>query len=249
MAIVCPACGTENRSVAKFCIECIAPLPSEFAATQVLAVPSHPADDMPSALAAFASSGPSIPSRPAIQLSTEPAALAAPTPRRGVGIGVAILVLLLVGAIGWLLAGANGWRGKEEREAPARQAAGVLEAAQPLPAAQAVAAEPAPTPVEALAPGESIVPLSEPPPAQPAAAVAAAAAPAPIEPPKAPAAAKPERPHAAFFARCEGLGFIANSRCKVDLCSQAASRQRKECEPVLAQQRLMEEKRNPTMLN
>ena len=40
MALVCPSCGTENRSVAKFCIECIGALPVGFAADADRAPPA-----------------------------------------------------------------------------------------------------------------------------------------------------------------------------------------------------------------
>ena len=271
MSIVCAACGTENRSVAKFCIECVAPLAGDFAATQVLAATSVRGQAyMPSALAAFASatSPPSMPTPMPVGVSesvTSPAA--APAPARlgigiGVGVGMTIFALALAGVLGWLAARAQLWPQRDvvsaspvQVQAGPRAVSGVVAPSAGKPDVAQPAA-PGPTPVEALAPGESIVPVdtATPSPApvptvvaalpttEPAPPVAAASAKAP------PAGIEPQRTQS-LFARCEGLGFIAGSRCKVDLCTQAANRQRKECRAVLAQQRQMEEKRNPTMAN
>lgn len=281
MAIVCPNCGTENRSIAKFCIECIEPLPTGFARTRQMpaAAQEAPDDDMPSALAAFASAGPPSPMMPPMQLPTTPGAWPPGAARKGRGkaIGAALLVLLVVGAVGFLAVGEDLGGGKGEGGAaaqaatvaatPHRQAAGSLEA--PAPPVPAVVAPPerAPTAAEALAPGESIVADSEPasrlqalkpvaaapavaiaaPVARPAVAAAAPAAP-PVASTLPTVSGKLEHPEA-LFARCDGLNFIAASRCRVDQCEQAANRQRKECQPVLAQQRVIEEKRNPTLAN
>lgn len=282
MALICPACGTENRSVAKFCIECIKPLPADFPATQVLTAPAaSPAlEEMPAALAAFASANSGPPTLPQLPISV-PDLASAPPPAAarlglgiGVGVGVTIFALLLAGAMGWLAAGGQFWGNGDERAATAtpavaaqlgaRGASGLVEAANaapaPMPAGASVPA-PQPTPMEALAPGEAIVqpePAKRPAePAMAALAPASAAAVASVNPPSVPPAhsartqapaAKPEHaPH--LFARCEGLGFISSSRCKVDVCETAANRQRRECQPVLAQQRQMEEKRNPTLAN
>jgi len=266
MAIVCPACGTENRSIAKFCIECIAPLPAVRTAPKPATAPAPLPDDMPSALVAFASPGPPSPLMPPMQLPHAPAA------RRGIGVGLASLFLLVAAALAWLLIGSGLWQGGDKlgsspvqaasaSDVPHRQVAGEVEQPPPpvpLPVA-AAPAEPPPTAAEALAPGESIVAAraraAPSGPAQPAivppplAATKAPALPAPRpEQPAAPPAARPE-PAAALFARCEALSYIAASRCRVDLCDQAANRHRKECQPVLAQQRMLEEKRNPTMAN
>ena len=45
------------------------------------------------------------------------------------------------------------------------------------------------------------------------------------------------------------MNFIAAARCKVTECAKPALRQTAECKVVQAQQRLMEEKRNPTLAN
>ena len=271
MAIVCAACGTENRSVAKFCIECVAPLAGDFAATQVLSPTSvRGQEQMPSALAAFASatSPPSVPTPMPVGVS-EPftSAAAAPAPARlgigiGVGVGITIFALVLAGVLGWLAARAQFWPQRDaatESPVPARaEPRAVSGAVAPSsPKADVVqAATSRPTPAEALAPGESIVPAGTamPPPAPVPTVVTAAPTAEPVSPiavasAKAPPAGiEPQRAQS-LFARCEGLGFIAVSRCKVDLCTQAVNRQRKECRAVLAQQRQMEEKRNPTMAN
>lgn len=263
MATICPACGTENRAVAKFCIECIKPLPVDFAATQVLTMPAQvqAREEMPAALAAFASnsSPPTLPQLPISMPDLMPPP-AAPTARLGlgigVGVGVTIFALLVAGTIGWLAAGGQMGRGGDDRAAPAtaaqvgaRGATGVVSvpAEGAVVAAAPVATVSEPTPVEALAPGETIVPLVPVRAAEPAKAVPESVA--TVRPPKpAPAAPKVE-PSQNLFATCAGMGFISSSRCKVDVCETGANRQRKECQPILAQQRVMEEKRNPTLSN
>jgi hypothetical protein len=216
MALICPVCRTENRSVAKFCIECVAPLPTEFAPTQLVSRPSEPDQGMPSALAAFAAATPSTPGRP---LWDVPAAAApAPPSHGGIGIGLAIAGMLLMGTLGWLAAGGALW--------PHRGEVVVVQPVpiEPPPPVAIPTAEGVPAPYDA--PPVEALPLPAPPPA----------------PVKAP---RPER----IFARCDELGFIAASRCKVEQCSKPAYHARPECRPVLDQLRLMEEKRNPTMAN
>lgn len=280
MATVCPACGTENRSVAKFCIECIKPLPTDFAATQVLAAPpqAQPLDEMPPALAAFASANASPYSMPQAPISVPSVAAALPPPATarmglgiGVGVGITFFALLLAGTIGWLAAGGQFWRGSDEHAAPpasaavgARATSGVVEAAvQPPSAVPALTGES--RPVDSLAPGETILPVdaatratvaAPAPSAAPVAtapmvagSVATSAGDAPLPKTKSAAAAARPESGADLFSRCAGLGFISASRCKVEVCESGAHHQRKECQPVLAQQRLMEEKRNPTMAN
>ena len=280
MAIVCPACGTENRSIAKFCIECIEPLPTGFARTrQMPAAPSEPPEDeMPSALAAFASAGPPSPLMPPIKLPTMPGDWPPGSRRKGRGkaIGAALLALLVVGAVGVLAVGEDlgGGRGEggaavqaaEITTTPHRQASGSVEAPASAVPAVVMPPERAPTAAEALAPGESIVadnlPAGRLQPLKPAAAPPAMAAATPVARPavaavqaaSAPASTLPTvtgklEQAEALFGRCDRLNFIAASRCRVDQCEQAANRQRKECQPVLAQQRLIEEKRNPTLAN
>lgn len=268
MAIVCPKCGTENRSIAKFCIECIAPLPaSRGDAPKPPTEPAPLPDDMPSALAAFVSPGPPSPLMPPVHLPPLPRSPAAGPGRQGVGIGVVFLCLLASAALAWLLLGGNPWRAEEAHasatqaepaaEGQRREVSGDIEpVVSPAPQQATLIAEPAPTPAETLAPGEAIVaarehPSPRPPPPAPAPAPATPVTVAVAAAPKTAAPAPPARPEHAtpLFARCDGLGYIAASRCRVDLCDQSTNRQRKECEPVLAQQRVIEEKRNPTMAN
>jgi len=281
MSIICPNCGTKNRSVSKFCIECIKPLPADFAATQVLAPPTSPQqdDEMPAALVAFASA-PSVPAA-FRSVPSAPSGMAVPAARRGrlgvgigVGAGLAIFALLLAGTVGWLAAGGQMWHRDPVAatgQAGARVVSGpVAPAGSPADATES-AALPEPTPREALAPGETIVPLDSDKPTQAGAsapsagdaqspnlpsndaAQGAAAAPSAAEATPAAHAAASKAAAAksgrSLFASCEGLGFISASRCKVDVCKAGANQQRKECGPVLAQQRVMEEKRNPTLVN
>jgi hypothetical protein len=214
MALVCPACGTENRSVAKFCIECIAALPTEFEATRLVMPAPEPQEGMPSALAAFAAgTGPSTPMTAAWDLP-QAAPLPAPSPRKSIWIALAASGMLLMGAVGWFAAG------------------GTLRPA--VPEVPEMPEMPAPT-IAAPAPAEPIVPV---------------AAAEPLSPPaESPKPAHREGGAERLFAKCEGLGFLAASRCKVDQCTRSANRQRAECRPVLAQLRLMEEKRNPNLAN
>ncbi|MDM0113438.1 hypothetical protein QTI66_14865 [Variovorax sp. J22R133] len=63
------------------------------------------------------------------------------------------------------------------------------------------------------------------------------------------ATAKASAPADFALAKCDKLTFISASRCKVEQCSKPQFRARAECGPVLAQQRLIEQKRNPSMFN
>ncbi|HSV61643.1 MAG TPA: zinc ribbon domain-containing protein [Variovorax sp.] len=213
MALVCPACGTENRSVAKFCIECISLLPAEFEPTQLAAPPPEPQEAMPSALAAFAAAAPS--STPLPPLWDMPVSAAPPPPRHGIWTGLAMAGMLLMGAVGWLAAGGTLWPADSEVRA---------------------------LPIEATVPAAASAPAQLPPAQAPPAEPEPAAVPSPTPTVR---QARPER----LFGRCDGLGFVAASRCKVEQCTKSANRRRAECQPVLAHQRLMEEKRNPTLSN
>ncbi|MES1266022.1 MAG: zinc ribbon domain-containing protein, partial [Variovorax sp.] len=139
MALVCPSCGTENRSVAKFCIECIAALPVGFEATQLAPRPapreSPASEGMPTALAAFAAAPPSQP-QAWVRSPAPPIPPAPPAPeakgRTGLWVSVgALAIALVVGAAGWAAAGAGGWyiykekvsSSGEEREPAVTQAA------------------------------------------------------------------------------------------------------------------------------
>ena len=288
MALICSACGTENRAVAKFCIECIGVLQPDFEPTKV--VPLRPSGErsttllgMPSALAAFASSAPA--SAPAFvsASASAPTPVAAavkspdrPEPRKGLWLSLAAFALtLVIGAGGWVVAGAGGWyiysssspaEGAALPVAPAAAAAPVAAA----PVATALVAAAPVTPV-AMAPA-AIAPAATAPITMAAPAVAAPAVAAPAVGPvarmapharaapaqevaaAAPGLAAPRsKPRVAASGDpgtlCASLGFIARSQCMAAQCAKSAYRAQPACRAVIAQQQLMEEKRNPTLAN
>lgn len=131
MVLVCPACGTENRAVAKFCIECIGVLPTGFATTDIsprLDVPPVPARDARASFPTMPPRGTTQPTpmaatarRPSTERQGESGAslegMGAPVQlppeiesRRGLWVSVAAFAIALcVGAAGWMIAGAGGW--------------------------------------------------------------------------------------------------------------------------------------------
>jgi hypothetical protein len=170
---------------------------------------------------------------------------------------------LLVVAVAMVVA---GWYGYGTRKAPAvvEQAVPPLEApaaTPPLPAAaaQAVAA-PALAPqaaeqVEALPAAEATAPAAAPKPAAKPRKQATAAAPAPSTPEPAPAIAAPAPPPPAPAppaepqAQCSDRNFIAKAQCMAAQCLKPEFKAHAQCEAVRRQQRLEEEKRNPTLMN
>jgi hypothetical protein len=148
MALICPVCKSRNRSIAKFCIECITSLPpgcsdSEFAPT-VRAGPEPPHGNL---------------ARPSgVRRATSPAAKgdsanrAAPA-SKGLGISTGgLIACLMIGSAGWLVAGAAGWH---------LFAAGSTQVDPPRPVSAAVPEPPHP----AQARGEPGLPVPETPPA------------------------------------------------------------------------------------
>lgn len=240
MATTCPNCGTENRAIAKFCIECIGNLPTSFAPTEIqsrlgerssLPLPPAPARASP------LTTGAALPRGLAEALLTRSASSARPTPNAKKGLWVSVApfaIALLIGAIGWMIAGASSWHIYSASAA----------AVAPQPVASAVDAV-APAPVQ-VAP---VIEAAPAPPPAPSADVQAPPAAAP-KPRRTPAAA-PARPAtgAAPSAHCAELGFFAKGNCMAALCAQPAHGQHPSCEAVRQQQRLMEEKRNPMLAN
>jgi hypothetical protein len=153
MSLICPACGSENRSVAKYCIECIAALPSDFEPTQVEArlgeEEEPPSEDMPPALMAFAAASAAPPVMPAPRSGAD----AERGRARWVSMA-AIAIALVVGAAAWLMAGA----GPPSPPAPGavlvtREISGPVESmATEAKPADAVAHEPAPAQPQASRP-------------------------------------------------------------------------------------------------
>ncbi|MDM0035823.1 hypothetical protein QTI33_27065 [Variovorax sp. J22P271] len=198
MSVICPKCHTENRAIAKFCIECISTLPTlraedGFAPTLRLRWPAA---------------------------APTPAAEAAAPFAKGLWVSVAALsVALLIGAAGWVVAGAGGWY---------LYSAGKAQAG---PVSEPEHAAPAPSPIAPIAPIAQAAPEGAAPPvARPAAPAAASA--------RQPAAGAPQ-------AACAGLGFIAEARCMAAQCLKPLFAQHPQCDEVRRRQRLEEAKRNP----
>ncbi len=129
----------------------------------------------------------------------------------------------------------------------------VVETAVPAPAPpeEPVAPLPAPAPppqAEAAKPVAAVArkPRKPPPPAAPAAVPQpAAATPPSIPPPPLEIAAAPASPATA----CAGQGFFARARCMAAQCARDDLRSHAQCDAVRRQQKVDEERRNPSLLN
>lgn len=187
-----------------------------------------------------------------------PASLEQP-PRKRV---VLLWLGLLVVAVAMVVA---GWYGYGTRKTPVATDASVQPVPAPAPAVPTPVAEPTP----AAAPAPQVAePVEAPPVAETAAAglatpkpvakprkQAAVAAPAPSAPepaapavapaPPPPAPAPPAEPQ----ALCGDRNFIAKAQCMAAQCLKAEYKAHAQCEAVRRQQRLEEEKRNPTLIN
>lgn len=214
---------------------------------------------------------PSLPPPPPI--ATPPAPVRPPAPAnpmptaapasKGPWIAIGAVALLLVAGAGafWTFRGPSG----AALPAPAPTApVAASPLPPPTPAPEPAAQAPAPEPVPAAPPE----PAPAPPPA-PAPAPASAATPAPtkLRPKKeapAPVAPKPPvdvpvavpvapppppPPPPTPEAVCAGRNFIARAQCLAAECAKPDQRSHPQCEAVRQQQRLEEEKRNPTLAN
>lgn len=124
--------------------------------------------------------------------------------------------------------------------APAAHVPPAAEVPAPAAAAEAEAPAPAPKPAPSARP-------RKPAPAAPAPAAAVAPAPAAAAAP-APAPAAPAAP-AEPMALCGDRNFIARAQCMAAQCLKPEFKPHAQCEAVRRQQRLEEEKRNPTLIN
>ena len=319
MGVTCPACGTENRSVAKFCIECIESLPTVFAATEIVPHMPHAAHRatflrepgiradaaLPRASGFVAATG-STSAAPATSAngsaSHTPPLSSGPRRtvegRKGLWVSVAAFAIaLVIGAAGWLVAGAGGLYiyafghssvGGEPEVAMVTAPVAVAVSATVMPTiapAASIAPLASSTPLNPLAPlpafnpstqTESSIPTPSAQVVPPASAVGAASvnretsrsAVTTAPPATAVAPAVTRTPAKASVsstapgsrastataatdpkAQCTGLGFFAASRCMAAQCAKAEHSAHPSCIAVLQQQRLMEEKRNPTMAN
>lgn len=264
MATICLTCGTENRPFSKFCIECIATLPTSFAPTDFLPRVDPGANSLlPGARSKGSPTGFAPVSRSTVATapSTRSASHARNTPnaKKGLWVSVAALVLaLLVGAGGWLIAGAGGWYIYSSSVSSGVPRSVAAEDTGPRAHAAASTALLAAAPITPVILNESPMPelpISKPPPPAPV----STPAPTPSAPaaaviravPKARPAPVAELPTAAANPRtqCDGRNFFASASCMAAQCAKPVHRQHPECEAVRRQQRLMDEKRNPTMLN
>jgi cytoskeletal protein RodZ len=176
---------------------------------------------------------------------------------------VFLWVGLLVVAVAMVVA---GWYGYGTRKAPAvveqsvppveaPAAAAPLPAAEPQPVAAPALAPQAAEPAEALPAAEATAPAAAPKPAAKPRKQATAAAPAPSAPEPAPAIAAPAppppvpAPPAEPQAQCGDRNFIAKAQCMAAQCLRPEFKAHAQCEAVRRQQRLEEEKRNPTLIN
>ncbi|MDM0055087.1 zinc ribbon domain-containing protein [Variovorax fucosicus] len=210
---------------------------------------------------------PPAPVQPAVTRKPPPhvsKGLAATPKSSGKGLRIGIVALaVLVGAGGWYLlrdgnpapvvaAAPPTVVAAAPAPAPVTEPAAVAPATAPEPPAPPpVVATPAPTPapVDAVAPARPPVVAAAPKPrkvpvAAPPAAPAETAAPAvPAPPPAAPP--PPANPQTA----CAGRNFVALAQCMASQCAKAEFKATAQCDAVRAQQRLEEEKRNPSLLN
>jgi hypothetical protein len=270
MALICPNCKARNRSVAKFCIECITSLPTGCADT----------DFAPTMLAASRSSYLGLPSlkgrwtKAAARPKPEAATHTPPVPK-GMWISIAgLATALIIGSAGWLVLGAGGWylytAGSAQvdppRPVPPAATSPVEERAEspaPVPPAQepdhAPAQLAAPVTDNADAPYREVegpvsaratqaarkaasgkVPAASP-------ALRDLSAPTASETPPAETSEALSKPRAVTepAAACASLNFIAAARCMAAQCVKREFRSHAQCEAVRRQQRLEEEKRNP----
>lgn len=178
---------------------------------------------------------------------------------------VLLWLSLLVVAVAMVVA---GWYGYGTRKSPAATDASVQPVPAPAPAAPPPAAEPppadapAPQVAEPAQPAE-VLPVPETVPAgaatpkpvakprkQAAVAAPAPSAPEPAAPAAAPAPPPPApAPPAEPQALCGDRNFIAKAQCMATQCLKAEFKAHAQCEAVRRQQRLEEEKRNPTLIN
>lgn len=234
MSIVCPQCNTENRSIAKFCIECIGTLPPPRPRAPI-AMPWQRGDGEAGTAVPFS---------------------------KGLWVSVAALtVALVVGAAGWLVAGAGGWYLYSAGRAQVHPLPEATPAAQV--ALPSIVATPVPTPVPTptptvdspVTPAAPVAPVERAAVAptttaveKPSQAPAAAPAPHPVPTPTRREASTTARPQAASSApssACTDKGFFAESRCMAQQCEKPQFKAHAQCEEVRRRQRLEEEKRNP----
>jgi cytoskeletal protein RodZ len=185
-----------------------------------------------------------------------------PLRRRGLVLWLGLLAVAVVMVVA-------GWYGYGTRKAAERAEAPPPPVAAPAPAPVPAAAPPVaePPPAESAAPPETPAveaPAAEAAPAAPVATPKPAAKPPrkqatatpPSAAPEAPAAATATAPQPAAPAApaepqalCGDRNFIAKAQCMATQCLKPEFKAHAQCDAVRRQQRLEEEKRNPTLVN
>lgn len=224
MQVRCPICDTENRGIAKFCIECVNPLPTAFAAPGFARTEYAPPPEAPRKSRSTTAFTP----------------IDAPKRSLWFSVGGLVLALTVGTAAGWMLAG-PGAVYKTEPGASAVQIAMPIA----LPAPTAGPTGPVPVePVAAVKRPSSLSPSS--PPSPPSAPSLQEEVAKPV------AVLRPNRQHAEAVdpsAACSGLNFFSAARCMAAQCLKPAFKPHPQCEAVRRQQQLEEEKRNPILAN
>ncbi|MBC7392898.1 MAG: hypothetical protein H7340_06150 [Variovorax sp.] len=198
-----------------------------------------------------------------------PLTLPEPKSSSGAGIGVIVLLAAIVAGAGWYWF--SGWGPATEVLSVGVPAAGkpaATGAVEPAPAAEITTAVASPaasatasvastaqpalgTSETRAAPARTAVATAsaKAKKAQAPAPVVAAAAPVTAAPTPVPAPEPPPQPPAAPQAECAGRNFIAMAQCMVNQCAKAEFKSHPQCDAVRKQQRIDEEKRNPSMAN
>ncbi|MEJ8845324.1 hypothetical protein [Variovorax rhizosphaerae] len=174
------------------------------------------------------------------------------------GVGMAILVIALAGGAAWYAVHDSNTLAPVESDIAVPALAPPEPEAPPAPAMVA-APEPVPEPEPAAViskemqqprPAE-VVPPPRPPVAAPPKPRKVATVATPVAPPAAvvapPVSTEPPPPPPDPESVCGRLNFIAKALCMADQCAKAEFKATAQCEAVRAQQRIEEEKRNPTL--
>ena len=256
MTVLCGVCNAENRDAAKFCKGCGRKIAQAWPQPEAVAVGVGEAAVLLGAAVPVPRAAPAPTAAPA----PVPEWVAAPAPSRPrigngrwiVGLAVGVVMLMVVAA--W-------WGHRNRSQEIAEPAAATPDAAMSAPSA-------APTPEAVTAKPAAVVPSENPQPPELAEQSAPSAVPAPSKPrkpvakkqsstPPAPTveAVVPSPPPPAPEPRrvsspqdtCAGRNFIARAQCMADQCARPEVASHPQCEAVRRQQRIDEEKRNPTM--
>lgn len=276
MALLCPTCRTENRDAAKFCKGCggkLVSLPARpaeeaearddaWGATVVASLeddlaPAPAPAPTPRASRPSALHTASIEPSPARGTSRTHRRRSAPQPRDRSVFWLLLAAATIVAATGGLYVYRDQHRkpmlAVVQEQAPAapkspalpitgtvtpaeaKAPAALTQAAPPAPPAAAVASAAVAARKPRKAASATAAPVA-PPPVAAAPVVPVAPAPEPVEPP----------PPADPAQACTGRGLIATSQCLVAQCAKPEFSAHARCDAVRQQQRIDEEKRNPT---